>query len=205
MFFTHIPKRQSLNKCKRHLINDFSQFKQIHAIQPFHKQPSKPKRWKKSQSRRHTFLVSSLHPLQVWKVRFDLRVILGLMVEMTERDLHAAKLALKHRRTGCIRARVMLAGGPSLLHAGWMVQWLGFTVSIAGSLTWVHAVFPTTLHRVASNACMRHLIHVWYAVVHHGWPQQGTIKNAGSILRIIGPQKRNIFGSAKYRASSHVG
>lgn len=126
-------------------------------------------------------------------------------MEMTERDLHAAKLALKHRRTSCIRARVMLAGGPSLLHAGWMVQRLGFTVSVAGSLTWVHAVFPTALHRVASNACMRHLIHVWYAVVHHGRPQQGTIKNSGSILRIIGPQKRNIFAGSKYRSSSHVG
>lgn len=175
----HTHSRETITQVQKTLDKWFQSIQTYTCNSTLSQTPSKPKRWKKSQSRRRTFLVSSLHPLQVWKVRFDLRVILRLMVEVTERDLHAAKFALKHRRTGCIRAWVMLAGGPSLLHAGWMVQWLGFTVSIAGSLTWVHAVFPTTLHRVASNACMRHLIHVWYAVVHHGQPQQGTIKILG--------------------------
>lgn len=126
--------------------------------------------------RRHTFLMCPLHPLQVWEVMFDVREIFRLMVEMTKRHVHAAKLALKNRRATNVRAGVVLVGWPRLLHAGWMVQRLGFTVSISRSLTRVHAVFPTTLHCVASNPSVRHLIHVWYAVVHHGEPQQSTIK-----------------------------
>lgn len=107
------------------------------------------------------------------------------MVEMTKRDLHAAKLALKNRRATSVRARVVLAGRPSLLHAWWMVQRLGFTVSVPGPLARVHAVFPTALHRVASDPSVRHLIHVWYAVVHHGKLQQSTIKGSGSTPRTI--------------------
>ena len=148
-----------------------------------------PRRCKQSQSGRHTFLVRLLHPLQVWEVWFDLREIFRLILEMTKRDLHAAELTLKNRRTTSVRARVVLAGWPSLLHAGRMVQWLGITVSVHRSLTWVHAVFPTALHRAASHPSVRHLIHVWYAVVHHGDPQQSTIKMIGQLCS----QKRKIF------------
>lgn len=120
-----------------------------------------PPRCKQSSSGCHTFLMRPLHPLQVRKVRFDLREIIRLRVEMTKRDIHATKLALKNRRPTSIWARVVLAGRPSLLHAGRMVQRLGFTVSKARPLTWVHAVFPTALHCVASHPSVRHLIHVW--------------------------------------------
>lgn len=120
-----------------------------------------PPRWKQSSSECHTFLMCPLHPLQVWEVRFDLRVIIRLRVEMTKRDIHAAKLALKNRRATSVWARVVLAGRPSLLHAGRVVQRLGLAVSKPRPLTWVHAVFPTALHRVASHPSVRHLIHVW--------------------------------------------
>lgn len=124
-----------------------------------------------------------LHPLQVRDVRVDLREIFRLMVEMAKRDLHAAKLTLKNRRATSVRARVVLGGRPSLLHAGRMVERLGLTVSIPGPLTCVHAVFPTALHRVASHPGVGHLIHVLHAVVHHGEPKQSTIKKSSTTVR----------------------
>lgn len=127
------------------------------------------------------------------------------MVVMTKRDLHAAKLALKNRRATGVRARVVLAGWPSLLHAGWMMQRLGLTVPIPGSLTWVHAVFPTALHRVASHPSVWHLVHVWYTEVHHGEPQQSTIKSSESYLfsrkRILAGSKTKIRSKKEHQAT----
>lgn len=97
-------------------------------------------------------------------------------MEMTEGDLHAAELVLKGSRAAAVQAGVVLAGRPGLLHAGWVVQRLGLTGSVPGPLTGVQAVLPTALHRVLSNPDVRDLVHVWYAVVHHGDPQQ-TIKD----------------------------
>lgn len=115
------------------------------------------------------------------------------MVEMTKWDLHAAEFALKNRRATSVRARVVgrLAGRPSLLHAGWMVQRLGLTVSIPGPLTCVHAVFPAARHRVASHPGVRHLIHVCHAVVHCGEPQQSTIKK--SVVKKLKQKKKKKY------------
>lgn len=126
-----------------------------------------------------------LHPLQVRDVRFDVGKILRLMVKMAKRDLHAAELVLKDRRTAGVRAGVVLGGRPGLLHAGRMVQPLGLTVAIAGSLTCVHAVLPTPLHGVASHAHVGHLVHVWHAVVHHVEPRWGTIKTKLPQLTVL--------------------
>lgn len=109
---------------------------------------------------------------------------------MAKRDLHAAKLALKNRRATSVRARVVLAGRPSLLHAGQMVERLGLTVSIPGPLTRVHAVFPTALHRVASHPGVGHVIHVLHAVVHHGEPKQSTINKKVPQLSVLKKESR---------------
>lgn len=124
------------------------------------------------QSRCHTFPVDPLHPLQMWIIMFNLRKILWLVVEVAERDLHVAELILKGGRTSSVGAGVVLARGPSLLHAGWVMQGLRFIVSISGSLSWIHAMLPTTLDSVAPGARVRHLIHVRYTVVHHEEPKQ---------------------------------
>lgn len=127
---------------------------------------------------------------------------------MAKRDLHAAKLTLKNRRATSVRARVVLAGRPSLLHAGQMVERLGLTVSIPGPLTRVHAVFPTALHRVASHPGVGHVIHVLHAVVHHGEPKQSTIKKKVPQLSVLKKesrfQKKKKKNQVKEGASSHV-
>lgn len=114
------------------------------------------------------------------------------MVEVTNGNLHAAKLALESGRASGVRAGVELAGGPSLVQAGRVVQRLGFTVSVPGPLTWEHAMFSTALHRVASDPSIRHLVHVWYTVVHHGEPQLTTIKkNIGQIYKLFQKNQKN--------------
>lgn len=140
----------------------------------------------------------TLHPPQVWKFRFDLGEVLRL-VEVTERDLHAAKLTLKNRRTRGVGARVVLAGGPSLLHAGWMMKGLRLTVAIPRPFVRVHAIFPTSLHRIASDAGVRHLVHVRNAIVHDEDLQQSTIKTSGSTQRTICSQKRKTWAGIKPR------
>lgn len=98
------------------------------------------------------------------------------MVEMTQRNLHSAKVTFKHGSSASVRARVVLVGRPSLLHAGRMVERLRLTESVSRALAGEHAVLPTDLHRVASNPSMRHVIHVWQAVIHRGETQQRNIK-----------------------------
>lgn len=125
-----------------------------------------------------TFLVRVLHPLQVREVGFDLGEILRLVVEVTERDLHAAKLALKSRRAGGgVRAGVVAPEGPrTLLHAGRVVQGLGLRVPVPGSPARVHAGFPAARRRVAAHPRGGRLVHVRYAVIHGGEPQQSTME-----------------------------
>lgn len=113
-----------------------------------------------------------LHPLQVGEVRFDFREIVGLMVEVAEWDLRVAELTLERRGAGGVRARVVLAGGPSLLHAGRVVQRLRLIVSVPRPLAWVHAVLPTALNPEAPDPGVGHLVHVWHAEVHR--EEQGT-------------------------------
>lgn len=154
---------------------------------------------KQSSSGRHTSLIRPMDPLQVWEVRFDLRETFRLMVEMTKRDLHAAKLFLKSRKAISVWARVVLALWPSLLHTGWVVQRLGFTKSVPGSLTLVHAVFPTVLHHVPTHPNMRHVIHVWYAIVHHGERHK---KSSKSTPRTVRSQKtKNIRSKKEHQAT----
>lgn len=89
---------------------------------------------------------------------------------MAQRDLHATALALIDGRRR-IQARVLLAGGPSLLHAGRVVEPLGLAVVIPRPLASIHAGLPAAGHRVASHPGMRHLVHVC-----RGAPQQSTMK-----------------------------
>lgn len=127
------------------------------------------------------------------------------------RDLHAATLALINRRTAGVRAQVVLAGRPSLLHAGWMVKPLGLTVAVPGPLTAAHTVFSAARDHVAIHPGVRHLIHVRYTVVHHGEPQQSTMKKKISkSVRSRGrrfPKLKNLKNNKKWvneGASSHV-
>lgn len=89
---------------------------------------------------------------------------------MAQGDLHATALALIARRRR-VRARVVLAGGPSLLHAGRVVQSLGLAGLVARPLASIHAVLAAAGHRVASQPGVRHLVHVGRAA-----PQQSTMK-----------------------------
>lgn len=118
-----------------------------------------------------------LHPMQARNLGFNLWEIFRLMVEMAMRDLHAATLALINRRTASVWVQVVLAGRPSLLHAGWMVKPLGLIVAVPGPLTAAQTVFSAARDHVATHPGMRHLIHVRYTVVHSGEPQQSTMKN----------------------------
>lgn len=94
---------------------------------------------------------------------------------MAQRDIHATALALIDRRRR-VQARVVLAGGQRLLHTGRVVQPLGLAVAIPRPLATIHAVLPAARHRVAAHLGVRHLVHVGQAVVHHGEPQQSTMK-----------------------------
>lgn len=137
-----------------------------------------------------TFLMPLLHPMQARHLRFNLREIFRLMVEMAMRDLHAATLALINRRTAGVRAQVVLAGRPSLLHGGWMVKPLGLTVAVSRPLTAAHTVFSAARDHVATHPGVRHLIHVRYKVVHDGEPQKSTMKKRTSrSVRSRGRQK----------------
>lgn len=119
------------------------------------------------------------------EVRLPLRVIVRLVVVLVviERDLHAGELAFKDRWSCWVRAGVVLAGRPSLLHARRMVvHRLGLAVSVARAraLIRVHAVLSAALRRVTPTSptpSVRHLVHVWHAVVHHG-------ENYGKALNI---------------------
>lgn len=119
------------------------------------------------------------NPRQVKIVSFGLWEIFRLRWEMAQRDIHATALALIDRRRR-VQARVVLAGGQSLLHTGRVVQPLGLAVAIPRPLATIHAVLPAARHRVASHPGMRHLVHVGHAVVHHGEPQQSTMKEGKS-------------------------
>lgn len=89
-------------------------------------------------------------------------------MEVAQRDLHATTLALVDGRRR-VRARVVLAGGPGLLHAGRVVvQPLGLAGVVAGPLATVHAVLPAAQHRVAPHPGVRPLVHVGPAVVRRG-------------------------------------
>lgn len=94
---------------------------------------------------------------------------------MAQRDLHAATLALIDGRPR-VRAGVVLDGGPSLLHAGRVVQPLGLAVVVPRPLATIHAVLPPAGHREAPHPGVRHLVHVGHAVVGRGAPQQSTMK-----------------------------
>lgn len=96
-------------------------------------------------------------------------------MEVAQRDLHAATLALIDGRPR-VRAGVVLAGGPSLLHAGRVVQPLGLAVVVPRPLATIHAVLPPAGHREAPHPGVRHLVHVGHAVVGRGAPQQSTMK-----------------------------
>lgn len=85
---------------------------------------------------------------------------------MAQRHLHATTLGRRR-----VRARVVLAGGPSLLHAGRVVQPLGLVVVIARPLATVHAVLP-------AHPGVRHLVHV-----RRGAPQQSTMKEGNHAKR----------------------
>lgn len=119
------------------------------------------------------------NPRQVKIVSFGLWEIFRLRWEMAQRDIHATALALIDRRRR-VQARVVLAGGQSLLHAGRVVQPLGLAVAVPRPLASVHAVLPAARHRVAPHPGMRHLVHVGHAVVHHGEPQRSTMKEVKS-------------------------
>lgn len=123
--------------------------------------------------------MASRNPRQVKIVSFGLWEVFRLRGEMAQRDIHATALALIDRRRR-IQARVVLAGGQRLLHTGRVVQPLGLAVAIPRPLATIHAVLPAARHRVASHPGVRHLIHVGHAVVHHGEPQQSTMKEVKS-------------------------
>lgn len=112
------------------------------------------------------------------------------MVEVAERHLRVTELGLERRRARGVRARVVLAGGPSLLHAGRVVQRLRFIVSVPGPLAWVHAVFPTALSTEAPNPSVGHLIHVWHAEVHH--KEQGGGDSTQELFSMITEENESI-------------
>lgn len=96
-------------------------------------------------------------------------------MEVAQWDLHATTLALIDGRPR-VRAGVVLAGGPSLLHAGRVVQPLGLAVVVPRPLATIHAVLPPAGHRKAPHPGVRHLVHVGHAVVGRGASQQSTMK-----------------------------
>lgn len=101
---------------------------------------------------------------------------------MAQRDIHATALALIDGRRR-VQARVVLAGGQSLLHAGRVVQPLGLAVAIPRPLATIHAVLRAAGHRVAAHPGMRHLVHVSHAVVHHGEQRQSSMKEVKKKLQ----------------------
>lgn len=117
---------------------------------------------------------------------------------MAQRDIHATALALIDRRRR-VQARVVLSGGQSLLHAGRVVQPLGLAVAVPRPLAPVHAVLPAARHRVASHPGVRHLVHVGHAVVHHGEPQQSTMKEVKS-----GKKNKNPKNSRSVKAKQPI-
>lgn len=132
-----------------------------------------------------TFLVSALHPVQVGEVGLDLGEVLGLVVEVVQRDVHAAELVLEGGRAGGVRARVVLLPRvPRRLHAGRVVvQRLGLVVPVPGTLARVHAVLPSALDRVPPHSGVGHVVHVWYAVVHHEEPKPKPRVNKSRISK----------------------
>lgn len=112
-----------------------------------------------------------VHPLYVGEVSLPLREIVRLGV-VSERHFHATELTLEHRVSPGVGAGIRLASLPCLLHTGWTVHGLGLTVAEACPLTSVHAVLPTSLHRVTPtptpSPAMGKLIQLGHTVVHCG-------------------------------------
>lgn len=131
-----------------------------------------------------TFLMRRLYPLHLSEVWPAIGEVFGLVV--TERDLHAAELALEHRVAPGVGAWVGLAGGPGLLHAGRVVvQRLRLAVTEGWALAAIHTVLTSARHRVAPVSAVGQLIHVWHTVVHHYSLVRHSTSNA---CLVIAPQ-----------------